>query len=77
MSLMQQMAKQFLSSKSMDDLEADVKAILPDIPIDHLYRLYSLLDDELSKPLRLRQRLDVVDAEQANASNHVGKLGEK
>ena len=52
MSLVQQMVKQFLSSKSVDELAVDAKAILPDIPTHHLYRLRSVIDAELLKDNR-------------------------
>ena len=47
MNLGQEMAKRFLGSRPLDELETDVKAILPDIPVGHLDRLKSLIDAEL------------------------------
>ena len=50
-------ALDFLNNTTLDQLESDVSAILPDLADDHLAALRRLLDAELAKPER--QRLSV------------------
>ena len=50
-------ALDFLNNTTLDQLESDVSAILPDLANDHLVALRRLVDAELAKPGR--QRLSV------------------
>ena len=50
-------ALDFLNNTTLDQLESDVTAILPDLADDHLVALRRLVDAELAKPGR--QRLSV------------------
>ncbi len=47
-------ALDFLNNTTLDQLESDVSAILPDLADDHLVALRRLVDAELAKPGRRR-----------------------